>query len=874
MSTAAISALVRPPSASHSGRSHGVTAPFPALIPPDVLEEIKSRADLLELVGAEVELKRQGRRWVGNCPFHDDLTPSFTVTPDKGLFGCFGCEVHGDVIDWIMSRRGLAFPSAVAWLAADLGIRLNAAAGDSSDRTDLVAARRQAQAERQAELEAERREEWARVAEVCRKRWDAAGPANPLHSYLVAKGIQGPISMDWMRQEADSLIVAMRGPVPDSSISSLQTITPDGTKRFAAGGRTRGTWMALTAAESPPDSAVYVTEGFATAWSIHQVTGAPVFVAFTANNLLDVTRHVIAACPGQHANKSVILAADNDRSGRLNPGVTAARAVAAELGVRVAIPDFAEWAAEGKGPSDFNDLHQREGDEAVRYWLDPDNADRAVTAPTDPSRRVITGHPGSLGQSSEQTRFGQDDASSEGGQDWQAALDAAIEELNRKHFVVDLMGTVVIARSESDAALGRDRLIFSNQRDLRLFYSNRHIATSVKKTGQHVMKPLGDAWLSNPHRRTYQNVALITDGEVPEGTYNLWRGLGVEPKQGSWAAIRQHLLDVACRGSSADYEWLLQWMARCVQLPGERAEVALVLRGAKGAGKGAVAAIMESLFRHHTLSISNSKHLVGNFNSHLADVLLLFLDEAFWAGNKTDEATLKALVTQPTMMIEPKGVNAFSMPNRLKIIMASNADWVVPATADERRYFVLDVSDQRRGDPVYFKRLFRAIKGDELAGLLYDLLEMDLSDFDHRFVPHTAALNRQKLVGGDSFVRFWHDCLSQGEVVTMEAPRRGLEPDSPRHAGWPEDIVAQDLHQRYVQHANRLGERHPITISEMGRRIREVAPGLRARRPCRPWGNQAKPNRYFLPALDVCRVAFLDRLNITNYDWPEIEGEP
>ena len=116
-------------------------------------------------------------------------------------------------------------------------------------------------------------------------------------------------------------------------------------------------------------------------------------------------------------------------------------------------------------------------------------------------------------------------------------------------------------------------------------------------------------------------------------------------------------------------------------------------------------------------------------------------------------------------MIEPKGVDAFQMPNRLKILMASNNDWVVPASADERRYFVLDVSDERKGDIAYFKALAAAIEGDELAALLDDLLQMDLSGFDHRNPPHTDGLNKQKLIGGDSLQKFWLDCLTAGRIV-------------------------------------------------------------------------------------------------------------
>ena len=64
-------------------------------VPPEVLDEIRARVDLVDLVGAVVPLKRAGERWKGLCPFHQEKTPSFTVHPKLNLFHCFGCHAGG-----------------------------------------------------------------------------------------------------------------------------------------------------------------------------------------------------------------------------------------------------------------------------------------------------------------------------------------------------------------------------------------------------------------------------------------------------------------------------------------------------------------------------------------------------------------------------------------------------------------------------------------------------------------------------------------------------------------------------------------------------------------------------------------------------------
>jgi Family of unknown function (DUF5906) len=301
-------------------------------------------------------------------------------------------------------------------------------------------------------------------------------------------------------------------------------------------------------------------------------------------------------------------------------------------------------------------------------------------------------------------------------------------------------------------------------------------------------------------------------------------------------------------------------MAYCVQHPGRQAEAAVVLRGLKGTGKGMVGQMLTRIFRNHSLQITNSKHLVGNFNAHLVDALFLFLDEAYWAGDKQGEGTLKALITERTVMIEPKGVDSFQMPNRLKILMASNNDWVVPASADERRYFVLDVSDARKGDKAYFSNLAAALDGDELSAFLDYLLKVDLTKFDHRNPPHTDGLNKQKLIGGDSFVRYWHDCLAAGYLIGTG------------EGDWPSNVVGEVLHAGYVEHAHQHGDHHPCTINQLGVKLREHSPkGFKTIRPREPWNGIPRPSRYTLFSLTAHRDAFLDAMKIdkAGYEWPE-----
>lgn len=91
-------------------------------IPESTIQEIRSRADIVALVSRYVDLRQAGRSWKGLCPFHEEKTPSFNVNPDREMFHCFGCQVGGDVIAFLMQHDGLTFPEAARMLAAELGI--------------------------------------------------------------------------------------------------------------------------------------------------------------------------------------------------------------------------------------------------------------------------------------------------------------------------------------------------------------------------------------------------------------------------------------------------------------------------------------------------------------------------------------------------------------------------------------------------------------------------------------------------------------------------------------------------------------------------------------------------------------------------------
>ncbi len=103
----------------------------------DKIQLIRERIDIVRVIGARVELKKKGQRYLGLCPFHAEKTPSFSVSPEKGLFYCFGCHAGGDAFAFLMKHEGLGFYDAAARLGAEVGVPL------APESTARAAARRE-----------------------------------------------------------------------------------------------------------------------------------------------------------------------------------------------------------------------------------------------------------------------------------------------------------------------------------------------------------------------------------------------------------------------------------------------------------------------------------------------------------------------------------------------------------------------------------------------------------------------------------------------------------------------------------------------------------------------------------------------------------
>ena len=348
----------------------------------------------------------------------------------------------------------------------------------------------------------------------------------------------------------------------------------------------------------------------------------------------------------------------------------------------------------------------------------------------------------------------------------QATPSNPLIELNDKYAVIGDVGGKCLVMSWVASKVDEQVRVpsFQSFKSFAERYANRYVQIGTDGDGEAIMRQIGTHWLKWPHRKSFEAIDLIpgADELLPGNILNLWRGFAVQPAAGNWSLMRRHIVEVLAAGDQASAEYIARFAAWAVQHPAERAEVALVFRGGKGSGKGTFANAIRHIFGSHGLHIYNSKHLIGAFNGHLRACLLLFADEAFWAGDRAGESVLKGMLTERTLMIEQKGVDATPWRNRLHVIMAANAEWAIPASADERRYAVFDVSNERVGDQAYFRDLHKQMHAGGLAAMLNDLLRVDLGDWHPRQVPQTRALQHQKEMSLGAIAGWWENILQNG----------------------------------------------------------------------------------------------------------------
>jgi uncharacterized protein DUF5906 len=343
----------------------------------------------------------------------------------------------------------------------------------------------------------------------------------------------------------------------------------------------------------------------------------------------------------------------------------------------------------------------------------------------------------------------------------------SLDEFNERFFVVGAHGSKCRVGSLEVDPIFYNRLTLNLQAfpDFRNWMDNVKLQVGEKADGTPILKGRASYWLEHPHRRTYERIVFDPSQahESPE-VLNLWRGFAIEPRKGDCARYLDHLHEVICCGSDDLHHWYVGQLAYWVQFPGEPGHVCIVHRGEEGTGKSTAADAYGELFGSHFLTVVKSEQLTGRFNRHFLDACVIHANEALYAGAKSHAAALKALITDPILQIEAKGIDLVQAKNCIKLMISSNERWVVPASLDARRFAVFNVSNKRQKQFEYFEKIWKEMRNGGRGALLYHLLNLDLSQHNARQAPKTLGLDEQKAMTLEGAEKAWYECLVRGEL--------------------------------------------------------------------------------------------------------------
>lgn len=311
-------------------------------------------------------------------------------------------------------------------------------------------------------------------------------------------------------------------------------------------------------------------------------------------------------------------------------------------------------------------------------------------------------------------------------------IEELIKTFNEKYAAITIGGTFWILKEEKEEVDFMTRKAFIEKHEnFKVPVENRspNGTITTKET------PATKVWLESQKRRTYDGMVFDLSGEVGGKIYNTYKGFVTKGVDGDCSLTLQYIHDIICNKDEAKYKKFMQFWAHMRQKPWEKVEYAIVLVGDKGVGKTFFLDLVDTLVdgrrtfkrrSRHCYRTSNAEDIFGRFRDHLQSRLALGLEEVTWGGDKRHVGTLNDYITGSTIKAEKKNGPILDLNNVMRILMTANPGWVIPATADDRRYEVYRVSNERQQDHEYFGAIKEELDNGGYEALMWRLEKWDM----------------------------------------------------------------------------------------------------------------------------------------------------
>lgn len=361
-------------------------------------------------------------------------------------------------------------------------------------------------------------------------------------------------------------------------------------------------------------------------------------------------------------------------------------------------------------------------------------------------------------------------------------------------------------------------------------------------------------FINNPATHLYDEVAF-SPLSLPPSTLNYWIGPSTQPMKGDWYVLQEFLHTVICDNNYQLFDYLIRYLAHMLQKPAEKPGIMIVLLSGQGEGKGTFFKILQRIWARTTLLVSDVDEVVGKFNAALERNYIVCMDEALFAGDKKSLDKLKSLITESTCRIEQKHQPSRSINSYHRYFASSNHNHFAHVDKDDRRFLFIRLSSVHKQDQIYFDAVNDALENDDvIAAMMYDLINLDLTEFNIRKRPLTEEHLSQRLQSLSGFERYWHEVLQTGMLERL------TEWDKPRF------ISTKNLTDNYKDYDKNAGKYSPIQEQQIATTINTICPSARKARPT-ILGKQQRG--YDLPDIAVARKEFEIVLG-TSVEWEEL----
>jgi hypothetical protein len=237
-----------------------------------------------------------------------------------------------------------------------------------------------------------------------------------------------------------------------------------------------------------------------------------------------------------------------------------------------------------------------------------------------------------------------------------------------------------------------------------------------------------NAWMKdNPNQRTYESVGCFPNpSKCPKNVYNTWIPFAMErvsewkPHQDGLDCIRNHI-KILCNHDVVVAEYFEKWIAQMIQYP-EVKSICPVLISKEGSGKGTLLQLFAKMLGRKKVfeTADPSRDVWGEFNLRLLSVFLVNLNELSKKDTVESEGEIKALITDPTLMINSKGINQFEILSYHRFIITTNKEEPITTTKDDRRKLIIRTSDELCGDKDYFTKMYALLDDVNVIKTCYE----------------------------------------------------------------------------------------------------------------------------------------------------------